>query len=203
MSPPPSPLNPSQAVERIREIIVGRHLERLERRVADLEVADPRSAPSDTIKDCLLAQEAHIEALKQNVQRLAESTREDAELRDFYHREEAQRLAAQIQQVAAVKSQESESSAIRQLEQKIGRWLSDWQQAVHLHLEEREAKITTRLRCDLATLWESTEAHITRVESRIPDNDRIEERFRRIAQAARVLADCASPPPSDPDTLPR
>jgi DNA repair exonuclease SbcCD ATPase subunit len=192
MSTHPPTLNPSQAVERIREIIVGRHLERLEQRVARLET--PGAANTVPLDDRLLAHEAHIEALRQNIQRLAESTREDAELRAFYHREETQRLAAQIQQVAAAKSAEATRPANPQLEQKLGRWLGDWQQAVQRQLDEREEKVTARLRAELISLWEGTEAHITRVESRISDRGNIEERFRRIAHAARLLAECAAPP---------
>ncbi len=195
MSPiPPSPLNPSQTVERIREIIVGRHLERLEQRVARLETTGPSAAPSHAFaEDRLYTTEARLEALKENVQRWADSSRDHTELRFSQHREETQRLAAQIQQVATQKSNAPASPDVSHLEQKIGTWLSAWQSSFHLQLNDREQRLANQLRNEVAALWESTESQITRLESRVMDRDSIEERFNRIALAARALAECASP----------
>jgi hypothetical protein len=197
MSPTSSPLNPSQAVERIREIIVGRHLERLEQRVARLEttgVPTATASPSTALlEDRLFANEARIEALKENVHRLVDATRQQTELRLSQQREETQRLAAQIQQVAALKASESPAPAVQQLEQKIGGWLTSWQSSFHHQLNDRDQRLAAELRKEVAMLWESTESQITRIESRAVDRDSIEERFNRIALAARALAECASP----------
>jgi len=197
MTPTPSPLNPSQTVERIREIIVGRHLERLEQRVARLETtAPPSPAVSTRMEDQFFVNEARIEALKENVQRFVDSSREQTELRLAQHREETQRLAAQIQQLAAVKSAEVSAPAIQQLESKLGTWLTDWQSSFRSQLSDRDQRLATQLRSEVAALWESTESQITRLESRAIDRDSIEERFSRIALAARALAECASPTPT-------
>lgn len=201
MSSTPSPLNPSQAVERIREIIVGRHLERLEHRVARLETGSPVvsghpvQAPSQ-LEDRLCGHEARLEALQESVQRLAESSRQESEQRTLLQREEIQRLAAQIQQVAALKSAEPVQPAMDRLESRIGTWLSSWQSSLQSHLIERDQRLTTQLQEEVATLWESTESQITRLESRTLDHKMIEERFNRIAAAARALAESASPSPS-------
>lgn len=200
MSTTQSPLNPSQTVERIREIIVGRHLERLEQRVARLETTGG-PAPAQTsplVEDRLFASEARIEALQQNVSRLVDSTREVTEQRLFQYREETQRLAAQIQQVAAMKSSEAHGPAINQLEHKIGTWLTDWQSSFHGQLNDRDQRLANQLRNEVATLWESTESQMTRLQSRMMDRDAIEERFNRIATAARALAECASPSTTGP-----
>lgn len=196
MSPiPPSPLNPSQTVERIREIIVGRHLDRLEQRVARLEnggVSASVSGPN--LEDRLYASEAKLEALKENLHRLAETTREHTDQRLQQSREETQRLAAQIQHIAALKSNEPAAApAINQLERKIGSWLTDWQTSFHNQLNARDQRLANQLRGEVAALWESTETQLTRLESRAVDRDSIEERFNRIALAARALAECASP----------
>ncbi|MES2440600.1 MAG: hypothetical protein V4584_16150 [Verrucomicrobiota bacterium] len=194
MSSSPSPLNPSQTVERIREIIVGRHLERLEQRVARLETTgSPVPAVATHVEDRLYANEARLEALKENVQRLADTTREQSELRFSQHREETQRLAAQIQHVASLKSNESTAPAVGQLERKIGSWLTDWQSSFRSQLNDRDQRLANQLRGEVAALWESTESQLTRLESRAVDRDSIEERFNRIALAARALAECASP----------
>jgi hypothetical protein len=201
MSSPSPTFNPSQTVERIREIIVGRHLERLEQRVARIEtggVAAPSA--SSRLEDRLFANEAQLEALKENVHRLVDTTREQTELRLAQHREETQRLAAQIQQVAALKSTEPAAPAINQLERKIGTWLSDWQSSFQVHLNDRDQRLANQLRGEVAALWESTESQITSLQSRTIDRDSIEERFSRIALAARALAECASPTVRSPGT---
>jgi chromosome segregation ATPase len=200
MSPtPPTPLNPSQAVERIREIIVGRHLDKLEARVARLESAAVRGSVPASWEDRLCTSEARLEALQQSLQRLAESSREDIEQHTRQQQAEIQRLAAQIQQVAALKAAESAQPAVDRLEQKLGTWLSNWQGALQSHLNEREQRMAAELRQEVAALWENTESQITRLQSRAIELDRVDERFRRIAAAARALAECAMPSSSGPE----
>lgn len=196
MPPVTPPLNPSQTVERIREIIVGRHLDRLEQRVVRLESSSQPGAHhgfGPLLEDRLVANEARLEALQDNVSRLADANREATEQRVAQFREETQRLAAQVQQVAAMKSTEAVAPAIHQLEQKIGTWLSDWQNAFHGQLNARDSRLATQLRSEVAGLWENIESQVTRLESRLMDRELIEERFRHIATAARALAECASP----------
>ena len=193
MSPAPTTTNPSQAVERIREIIVGRHLEKIELRVARLESGMPVGSIPAKWEEQLATHEARLEALQQSVQKLAASSQEESAIRQEIHREEIQRLANQIQQVAALKSAEAVEPAVLQLEQKIGSWLTHWQGALQNHLADRENRMATELRQEVATLWEHTESQLTRLQSRAIDRDQIEERFKRIAEAARALADCAYP----------
>lgn len=202
MSPNSSPLNPSLAVERIREIIVGRHLDRLEQRVARLEstgIPAAAASPSNPLlEDRLFANEARLEALKESVHRLIDTTRQQTELRLSQQREETQRLAARIQQVAAMKASESPTQMVQQLEQKIGGWLGHWQTSFHSQINDRDQRLAAELRKEVAMLWENTESQITRLESRAVDRDSIEERFNRIALAARALAECASPTAAAP-----
>jgi hypothetical protein len=201
MSPSSSPTNPSQTVERIREIIVGRQFERLEQRLARLESMEPLGQQASVPwEDRLCTSEARLEALQHSLQRLADTTREEIEIRSSQQRAEIQRLAAQIQQVAAMKSAEArEQSAVRELEGRIGTWLTSWQGALQSHLNERDHRLADQLRGEVATLWENTEAQITHLQSRANDREWIEERFERIAAAARALAESASPSSTGPD----
>ncbi len=204
MSTTSPPLNPSQTVEKIREIIVGRHLERLEFRVVRLETGNSAISQATPVtahlEDRIYAHEAKLEALQHNVNRLADSaqSRETHEHRLAQYREETQRLAAQIQQIAALKSTEATPAPLQHLERKIGSWLSDWQSSFHGHLADRDQRLAQQLRGEVASLWENTESQLTRLESRLMDRDSIEERFRRIATAARALAECASPSAGSP-----
>lgn len=192
---PPSPINPSQAVEKIREIIVGRQLERIEQRISRLESTGAPSAVSPLLEDRLCTSEARIEALQQSLQRMSDGLREETRQHSAAQREEVRQLAAQIQQVAAIRAAENPQPAIERLEARLGAWLTNWQGALQNHLNDREQQLATRLRQEVASLWENTESQITRLQSRMIDRDLMEERFSRIAAAARALAESAAPLP--------
>ncbi len=192
MSPPSNTLNPSQAVERIREIIVGRHLERLEQRFEHLESNVRLGGVSPQIEDRLCSSEARLEALQQSLQKSTDQTRVEMGNWQDRHREDIHQLAAQIQQVAAMKRSESEPTQVQQLEVRIGAWLNQWQGALQTHLNTREQQIANQIREEVATLWESTESQITRLQSRCVTHESIDEKFNRIAAAARALAEAAA-----------
>jgi uncharacterized protein YPO0396 len=190
-------LNASQTVERIREIIVGRHLERLESRVIRLESRGGASPElQGYLDDRLLTTEARLEALQQNFQRIFETSREELEVRILQQRSETQRLASQIQHVASLKSNEaSEVQATQQLENKIGTWITTWQKSFNEQVRDRDERLTCQLRAALDSQAKATETRIDQLERRITDRDSLEKRFSRIAQAARALADSVSPMP--------
>lgn len=192
MTPTSTPLNPSQAVERIREIIVGRHLERLEQRVERIESTSTGGAVPPQFEDRLCTTEARLEALQHSLKRITDHSREEMDSMHHQTREDIRQLAAQIQEVAARKAAESAQPQIQQLESKVGTWLTHWQSALQNHLNERELRLSSQLRQEVATLWENTESQITRLESRSVTRDAVEEKFNRIAEAARALAECAS-----------
>jgi hypothetical protein len=187
-SPNPSP---TQAVERIREIIVGRHLERLEQRVHHLE-AHAQDGISPQFEDRLCTSEAKLEAIRENQWKTADHHRQELQNWRERHREEIQQLAAQIQQVVAIQNEQTGSLPVQQLETRIGNWLNQWQGALQNHLNSREQDLSTRLRQEVATLWETTESQITRLESQCITREAVDEKFNRIAAAARALAECAS-----------
>lgn len=194
MSPTPPTLNPSQTVERIREIIVGRHLEKLEVRVARLE-SQPASAAAiptpipDIFEDRLLSTEARVEALQDHVHRI-EGFREETERIAAMHRQEAQRLAAQIHEIAREKVESTALPAVENLERKLGLWLTEWQKSLQLRLEHRDRALFENVRSELAGMREGIEKRFGELESRVPMN--VEDRFNRIAAAARALADSAA-----------
>jgi hypothetical protein len=198
ISPPP---NPSQAVERLREIIVGRQFEQFEQRIRRLEIAGPStgltSATSEDFDDRLSASEALMEArfesMHENMQQLVVKAREQTEHLLTQQREATLQLTGQVQQLVEAQSSEISADMIRQLEQKIGAWLTNWQNFIHLQLNERDQNISAHLHREVATLWENTESQITALQSRAANWDTIEQRFSRIALAARALAECASP----------
>ncbi len=198
-TPPPSPINPSLAVERIREIIVGRHLERIEQRVSRLEGLGTGAAVPSVWEDRLCQDEAKIEALQETVRKMGEESLH----RSTRQQEEIQRLAQQIQQIAAMKQLPDNQPAIRQLETRLGDWLTNWQGALHSHLNDREQRLASQLRQEVASLWENTESQLTRIQSRSIDSAQLDERFSRIAAAARALAESLAPLSPGPESPPR
>jgi hypothetical protein len=192
MSPTPPTLNPSQTVERIREIIVGRHLERLEGRVARLE-STPVPSPGNTnppiFEDRLMIAEAKVEALQDHFHRI-ESNREDSLQLAATHRQEAQRLAAQIQAISREKADASALPAVENLERKLGVWLTDWQKSLHVRLEDRDRELTEQVRADISGLREGIEKRLSKLE--VEGSTAIDERLKKIGEAARALAESVS-----------
>lgn len=199
MSPNPPPLNPSQTVERIREIIAGRQLDRLEQRIARLEStgSSPMPLSAAPFEERISTAEAHIEAVRQSVQRHTDEMREELERRGLQQRAEAQRLAAQIQQVAAMKTSQDGEAAASRLESRIGTWLGNWQGALQNHLNQREQHLAGQLRGEMTALWENMENQVMSLQSRAIDRDQLEQRFAKVAAAARALAEAATPAGTD------
>jgi hypothetical protein len=195
MSHHPTTLNPSQTVERIREIIVGRQLDRLDQRLTRLESAGIQAMPGIAVpsEERISTAEARVEAMQQSLHRHTDAVREEFERRAQQQRAEAQRLAAQIQQVAAMKSAQDGDAAANRLESRIGTWLGNWQGALQNHLNQREQQLASQLRGEMAALWENIETQVTRLQSRTVDHEMIEQRFAKVAAAARALAEAAAP----------
>ncbi len=199
MSPEAPTLNASQAVERIREIIVGRHLERLEQRVARLEASDAPVVSYPELDERVLLAEARVEALQHSVTRLTDNTRDELERRNYLQREEIQRLAQQIQQVAATRPATADPApAVQQLEQKLGIWLTVWKNSFQQHLDSRDQQISKHIQNELNVLKTSLDERFDDFEGRYPDSRQLELRFKRIADAARALADSVSQLPPLP-----
>ncbi len=191
MSPTPPTLNPSQTVERIREIIVGRHLERLEGRVARLESAPqpPPVTPKEEtpiFEDRLFVAEAKVEALQDQVHRI-EGFHEETERIAETQRKEARLLAARIQEIARQNASDIALPAVERLERKLGQWLTDWQKSFHSYLDERDRKVRDQLKDELAELREIIEKRMSDLEGKVPVD--VDDRFDRIAAAARSFAE--------------
>jgi hypothetical protein len=186
--------SPSHAVERIREIIVGRQLDRLEQRVALLEHASPSESAAWTCEPRLIAVEAQVEAIQDRLHRLSEGHRVETEARDSRHQEEIRRLAERIQTTAA---ERATPDAIPRIEAKLGQWLSDWQTTALRRADQRESLLISHLRAELVKFrdWVSSEAaEQNRVKA---DRTELEQRFSKVAAAARALAEAAESPASE------
>jgi chromosome segregation ATPase len=184
-------------VERIREIIVGRHLEKLEGRVSHLESAHaapgapaaPAFSDASIFEDRLLRTEARVEALQDHVHRI-EGLREETEQIAAMHRKEAQRLASQIHEIARERAEASVQPAVERLERKLGAWLTDWQKSLQARLDSRDRDLTEKIRAEVGEMKAGIESRFRDIEAKVPAD--VEDRFNRIATAARALAESAA-----------
>jgi hypothetical protein len=134
--------------------------------------------------------EARVEALQEHMQRM-EIAREDIGRTAAMYRQEAQRLSLQIQEVAREKSTASALPAVENLERRLGLWLADWQSLMNSRLDSRDRELTSTIRSELSQLRDGIEKRLSELEAKSPPLD-IEERFSRIAAAARALAESAT-----------
>ena len=199
MSPAPPSLNPSQTVERIREAIVGRRIEKSEGGPTPPPLPDVSSPAryGDILEDRLLLMEARVEALQGHVHRI-EGMREETLRMGMLHREEAKRLAMQICEITRKKAENPAVPAVERLERRLGTWLTDWQKSLRTRLDTRDRDVVEKVRGELAGLRAGVEKRLAELEARVPSD--MEERFNRIAAAARAFAESATP--SQPATTP-
>ncbi len=186
---PQSPTHPSQAVERIREIIVGRRLDHLEHRLARIESQDPRPPGDSAVENRLTAAEAQLESLRDNVRKLADRTRDETTALDSRHREEIQRMAALIQQSSTLRAEPVSPQSAARLEQKISHFLGSWQTSLQQHLIDRESRLANTLNLELQKLRAWAEARIAAAASQSVTRPELDHRLSRLASAARALAD--------------
>jgi len=191
-STPESP--PTRAVERIREIIVGRQLERIEQRLEKLEGLGRGGAEmADGAVTRLAAAEERMEVLEQMVQRMAEQL-EWGEMRRVEMEEEMRRMSVQMHQMAEVSGGQRIEAQVRQMEERVGAWLGQWQLGVQSHLGARDAALVGQFRMEIAAWSDQMRAELARLGYGVYERQAVEERLRAIAAAARALAECAGAP---------
>ena len=191
-STPESP--PTRAVERIREIIVGRQLERIEQRLEKLEGLGRGSCEvTDETVSRLAAAEQRVEELEQEVRRMGEQLGWEG-LRRAEMQEELRRMSGQMRQMAESWGARQMEVQMRQMEERVGAWLGQWQLGVQGHLGARDAALVGQFRMEIAAWSDQMRAELARLGYGVCERQAVEERMRAIAAAARALAECAAAP---------
>lgn len=184
MFPPAPEIHPSRQVERIREILVGRQLENVERRLDKLEgrlAPLPSAAEDDVFR-------IRLDRFEERHNREIRELRDEIDASRARQVQETHRLAGQIQAVARSRS-EWGIEAQAELERKISRWLELWQAGFLRQAQQREEYLIHELRAELERQREWMKA---RLEDR--DDARqsaLRAGFARLAAAAREIADAA------------
>lgn len=186
---PPSPLeiNPSRQVERIREILVGRQMESVERRLDRLE-ANLRPLPTQAGGDVFEIGLATF--AKQQDEKFA-MLRDEIDAEKARRVEETHRLAGQIQAAARSRADASLEAQV-ELEQRFTRWLDHWNQGFRQYLHQREEHLIAELRAELEKTREWVQSKVETADRSRADQARLQESFTQLANAARAIAEAAA-----------
>ena len=190
-----SPYNPSAQVERMREIIVGRQLARVEQRLDRLDhfVEQPQLSHRDTLNR-IETVEAKFETSHDNMQHQVDQMRLEYGGEIATRRNEVHRLAEQIQATAQQRSdQRVQPQMMSEMEQRMGFWLTTWQRGLEQHLEQRENWLIQQLRQELQQVRAATTQQIAAWEaSQQQSQQATQAKLEHITQAARALTESAS-----------
>lgn len=137
-------------VERMREIIVGRQLGKVEQRLDRLEQQVTQTVPLPDAISRMEDMEARFEALRDALQHQMDHMRRELGGEMVHRKQEVRRLAEQIQLSAQAKlTSLASQQEIASLESRLVQWLTSWQQSVELHVEQRERWLVGQLREEL------------------------------------------------------
>jgi hypothetical protein len=187
MPPHPPDINPARPVERIREILVGRQMEGVERRLERLE-AGIRPMPSAAVDDVF---QIRLATFEQRHDRQLQELRDEIDAEKARRVEETHRLASQI--LAAARSRaDSGLEAQVELEQKFTRWLEHWNQGFRQYLHQREQHLVNELRSELEQTREWVKSKVVADDQVKADQRRMHASFEQLASAARAIADAAA-----------
>lgn len=194
MPPTPPDPNPSRQVERIREILVGRQMDHVERRLERLE-SGLRPMPTEPPEDVFAIRLANFE---QRHDRKLQELRDEIDAEKARRVEETHRLAGQIQAAARSRA-DSGMEAQAELERKFTRWLEHWNQGFRQYLHQRERQLVSEMRSELEQTREWVKS---RLAAGGQDPRRIQASFEQLANAARAIAEAAAIQAGQPGNTP-
>jgi hypothetical protein len=196
--------HPSRQVERIREILVGRQLESVEKRLNRLEMQlHPRMMPltGDVAFGGPDVFDIRLEKIEQSQRRDIQELRREIQTDKAAQTEELKRLAQQIQNVSRARSGQ-DTPAYEEMEGKIGTWLESWQDAWNRRLLQRDEKLVDCVRDECQRLKSWVEEKMEENHKAHGDLQAMRTTFAQLAQAARAFADAAvvAPTPAPANT---
>jgi len=178
----------------MREIIVGRQLGQVEQRLVRLEKftqSGPVPLPeSDTRIDEM---EAQFEATRDAMQHQVDRIRLEFSGEMAHRKQEARRLAEQIQQAAQAKSAPPATvQDVTVVEQRLVSWVADWQKSVEQHLAQREVWLIGQFREELARIRQSSSTAEQTTSQQELAREQIVTASQALAAAATALSQLTS-----------
>jgi phage-related minor tail protein len=179
--PPTSPTpQPAQQVERIREILVGRQMQSVERRLDRLE-SQLQPMP---VESAAAAWSRDLESLRQECRDASVTLRDAFDADRLRQQEETQKLARRIESVARSR-QDLAEEARQAVDAQLRPGFDRWQRQLFEQLQERETRLVGQLREEL----ERMRAWVREEMSAPAEAERIHLAFEQLAASAREIAD--------------
>ena len=184
--PDPS-LNPSQQVERIREILVGRQMQQVEERLAKMEShlaqAGPSSAGSAGSESFQRLQTAQSNELHET-QKLRKQVQEESQL----HSQQIENLAQSLN--AASEKLDAASAGLARQDQHLGshltKHLEDISAAMAARIDARVREILSHLQHEIGQWKHQIDRDMNSVRTTMVDRQELKNRLARLASAAML-----------------
>lgn len=186
-------LNPSQQVERIREILVGRQMHQVEDRLRDMEsrLAGGGGGSADRASFQRL-QQAHSTLLQQT-QELKEQIREESQLRSQQITHLAQHLDTATRKLDAASAGLERQD--RQLGGHLSKHLEEISAAMAARIDARVREILHHLQHEIGQWKNQVDRDLHTVRDTMVDRGELKSRFARLAAAA--MEDDPTPAPEE------
>lgn len=179
--PDPS-LNPSQQVERIREILVGRQMHKVEERLEEMEnrLSHAPSGPTDpgTLQHL---QQAQTKVLRETLQ-LRQQIEEESQLRSRQINHLAEHLDAASQKLDSATSGLERQD--QQLSTHLSRHLEEISAAMAARIDARVREILHHLQHEIGQWKNQVDRDLHSVRNEMVDRGELKSRFARLASAA-------------------
>lgn len=172
-------LNPSQQVERIREILVGRQMDQVEERLAQMESHLAQDGPSR--ENIQRLQKAQANVLHET-QELRKQVQEESQLRS----QQIENLAQNIN--TASEKLEAASAGLERQDRQLGTHLSkhleDISAAMAARIDARVREILNHLQHEIGQWKHQIDRDMHSVRNTMVDREELKSRFARLASAA-------------------
>ena len=181
---PETPLNPSQQVERIREILVGRQMHHVEDRLRRLEEGGELSS-SPGIRadpDAVGRLQQSQNTLIQHTTELRKQLVEEAELRNRQIAHLAEHLNTATRKIESASSGLAEKD--RHLEAQLSEHLEHISSAMAARIDARVREILQHLQSELVQWKSQVDRDMQGMRDQMVDRRELRRRFARLASAA-------------------
>ena len=168
------PLNPSQQVERIREILVGRQMSKVEDRLRNLE--ETITHQGNQVGEDVAAQVSSGQAaVLEETQQLRQQIQQESQLR----RSQIERLSKQLETTCREINHRDES-----LQKNLNQHLEKMSSAMAARIDTRVRELLQHLRSEMRQWKGQVDRDLGEVREQSVSRSELKERFARLASAA-------------------
>lgn len=178
MPPTPPIPSPSQQVERIREILVGRQMQSVEQRLNRLE---------QQLQPMPVAGTGDLDELRAEQKEAFTRIRDELDGEKLRQLEETRRLSLQIQSIARQRREIAEEARLSVIDA-LKPGFERWQQSFLRYLDERESQLSKTVEDRIESLRSELKSPATPL-----DQPGVRQAIQEFAGAARRLSEALTP----------